>query len=114
MPNEADDRQFRHELKTPINHIVGYSELLIEEEELPAPLPEQLKEIKGIANEIASLASAFTSDNADCIASLKSLATTMAGKVTTFAQNAPPSAREDTDRIASAAARLQALLAEIG
>ena len=31
-PEEA--RELRHELRTPVNHLIGYAELLLEEDEL--------------------------------------------------------------------------------
>jgi class 3 adenylate cyclase len=61
-PSDADDssaysHQFlshlRHELRTPINHIVGYSELLLEgDEELPEDMEADLRRIRTAGREL--------------------------------------------------------------
>ncbi len=38
--------RIRHELRTPINHIIGYSELLLDEEDLPRAFVEDLNKIR--------------------------------------------------------------------
>jgi phosphoserine phosphatase RsbU/P len=44
-PRRLDLSRVRHELRTPINHILGYTEMLLEEGQLPASFLEDLRRI---------------------------------------------------------------------
>ena len=49
VPYSEDVRQLRHDLRTPVNHIVGYAELILEEigeEEREKFLEEMKREIE--------------------------------------------------------------------
>ncbi|MBC8165422.1 MAG: hypothetical protein H7Y20_06075 [Bryobacteraceae bacterium] len=50
-------RQFKHELRTPINHVLGYSELLLEtaQDEGDAALLEQAAAIRDLGRSLAAL-----------------------------------------------------------
>jgi sigma-B regulation protein RsbU (phosphoserine phosphatase) len=47
--------RMRHELRTPINHILGYCELLLEEAQLPASFSEDLRRIHTGGRQLQSL-----------------------------------------------------------
>jgi len=52
-PEEA--RELRHELRTPVNHLIGYAELLLEEKGLPAASAAQLESIRSVARQVLEL-----------------------------------------------------------
>jgi phosphoserine phosphatase RsbU/P len=45
VPRRVDLSRVRHELRTPINHILGYTEMLLEEGQLPASFIEDLRRV---------------------------------------------------------------------
>jgi phosphoserine phosphatase RsbU/P len=52
---DVDLSRMRHELRTPINHILGYCELLLEESQLPQEAMEDLRRIHSGGRELQSL-----------------------------------------------------------
>ena len=50
-----DVRELRHELRTPVNHLIGYTELLLEEDGLEAVLVTRLEAIRSIARQVLLL-----------------------------------------------------------
>jgi sigma-B regulation protein RsbU (phosphoserine phosphatase) len=53
--DEVDLSRMRHELRTPINHILGYCEMLMEEARLPADAAEDLLRIHAGGRELQTL-----------------------------------------------------------
>src|SRR5271168_2719541 len=53
--DEVDLSRMRHELRTPINHILGYCEMLMEEARLPKDAAEDLVRIHAGGRELQSL-----------------------------------------------------------
>ncbi len=53
--NEVDLSRMRHELRTPINHILGYCEMLMEEARLPKEAAEDLLRIHAGGRELQTL-----------------------------------------------------------
>jgi phosphoserine phosphatase RsbU/P len=53
--NDVDLSRMRHELRTPINHILGYCEMLMEEAQLPQEAMEDLRRIHSGGRELQSL-----------------------------------------------------------
>ena len=53
--DKVDLSRMRHELRTPINHILGYSEMLMEEGQLPKEAAEDLRRIHSGGRELQSL-----------------------------------------------------------
>jgi sigma-B regulation protein RsbU (phosphoserine phosphatase) len=51
----VDLSRMRHELRTPINHILGYCEMLMEESQLPAAAAEDLRRIHAGGKELQAL-----------------------------------------------------------
>jgi sigma-B regulation protein RsbU (phosphoserine phosphatase) len=51
----VDLSRMRHELRTPINHILGYCEMLMEEQQLPEPSLKDLQRIHSGGKELESL-----------------------------------------------------------
>jgi class 3 adenylate cyclase len=49
----------RHELHTPLNHIIGYSEMLLEEEGVEAPLAAELRRVHEAARRVHALINEF-------------------------------------------------------
>jgi adenylate cyclase len=48
-------RELRHELRTPVNHLIGYAELLLEEEGLTSSNIAQLEGIRAVARQVLEL-----------------------------------------------------------
>ena len=48
-------RELRHELRTPVNHLIGYAELLLEEEGLTGANVAQLEGIRAVARQVLEL-----------------------------------------------------------
>jgi class 3 adenylate cyclase len=48
-------RELRHELRTPVNHLIGYAELLLEEEGLAGAHVAQLEAIRAVARQVLEL-----------------------------------------------------------
>lgn len=55
VPRRVDLSRIRHELRTPINHILGYTEMLLEEGELPASFTEDLRRIHAGGRQLQQL-----------------------------------------------------------
>jgi phosphoserine phosphatase RsbU/P len=53
--SNAELARIRHDLRTPINHIIGYCEMLLEEEGLPESFSKDLRRIHGGGNQLLSL-----------------------------------------------------------
>ena len=53
--SRVDLSRMRHELRTPINHILGYCEMLVEESRLPASAAEDLRRIHAGGRELQAL-----------------------------------------------------------
>src|SRR3974390_1844840 len=54
-PEAVDLSRMRHELRTPINQILGYCEMLMEEGQLPRGSAEDLRRIHAGGRELQSL-----------------------------------------------------------
>ena len=44
-PDPSDFSRIRHDLRTPVNHIIGYAELLMEDTSLPTEFRDDLQRI---------------------------------------------------------------------
>ncbi|MGD9932811.1 MAG: response regulator [Dehalococcoidia bacterium] len=116
MPGERT-RNLRHELRTPVNHLVGYADLLLEEPDLPRPLGESLARVRSAAQELLpAIASLLDGEEAvvpDVLAELRQVAGRIAEQVQVALASGDDSVAADLDRIRSASARLQELLGDI-
>src|SRR5258708_7960279 len=59
QPQHIDLSRMRHELRTPINHILGYCEMLMEEAQLPPALSEDLRRVHAGGRELQVLISRY-------------------------------------------------------
>jgi sigma-B regulation protein RsbU (phosphoserine phosphatase) len=55
----VDLSRVRYELRTPINHILGYTEMLLEEGQLPTPFLEDLRRIQAGGRQLQALISEY-------------------------------------------------------
>ena len=53
--NPEQARELRHELRTPVNHLIGYAELLLEEPGLPPASVTALEAIRSVARQVLEL-----------------------------------------------------------
>src|SRR5213080_2848424 len=55
VAQRLDLSRIRHELRTPINHILGYTEMLLEEAKLPPSFSEDLRRIHAGGRQLQKL-----------------------------------------------------------
>ncbi len=110
MSTEDEARTIRHELRTPVNHIVGYAELLLEEEGVPASLAAGLRELREMAREVLTLVAGVVASDAESLASLDRLVARLEASARGLLAVGIPAARPDIDRIISAAEQLGSLV----
>ena len=110
MSSEDEARTIRHELRTPVNHIVGYAELLLEEEGVPASLAAGLRELRKMAREVLTLVAGVVASDAESLASLDRLVARLEASARGLPAVGIPAARPDIDRIISAAEQLGSLV----
>ncbi|MGH8311558.1 MAG: histidine kinase dimerization/phospho-acceptor domain-containing protein, partial [Steroidobacteraceae bacterium] len=53
--NPEQARELRHELRTPVNHLIGYAELLLEEPGLPPASIAALEAVRSISRQVLEL-----------------------------------------------------------
>ena len=58
-PDKVDFSRMRHELRTPINHIMGYCEMIMEEDQVPSAAAEDLRRIHSSGRELQALVSRY-------------------------------------------------------
>jgi adenylate cyclase len=58
-----DLRRLRHDLRTPVNHILGYCEMLIEDESVPSRFADDLDKIRKGGHRLLNLISEYLSDD---------------------------------------------------
>ena len=104
-----ETRELRHELRTPVNHLIGYAELLLEEDGLEPSSAAHLEAIRSVARRVLELVPGMLADDGapaesasllrDHVRELENSAAALRS-----APGALPLA--DLDRIVSAASRL--------
>ena len=102
-------RELRHELRTPVNHLIGYSELLLDEDGVDPSSSAQLDAIRAIARRVLELVPGLLAEDGTPAESVSMLWGHVRELEVSTAQlhSAPgvlPAA--DLDRLVSAAARL--------
>ena len=113
-PDEA--RELRHELRTPVNHLVGYTELLLEEDGLASAAAAQLEAIRSRARTLLTLVPQILAEDGTVADGAKALADHATGlKDATVALRAAPGSLPlaDLDRLVSASGRLVELAGRI-
>jgi class 3 adenylate cyclase len=124
-PDEA--RELRHELRTPVNHLIGYAELLLEEDDVSEADIEALEAVRARARDVLELVpgllgggdggdgGADASAQGDSTASIAALIERVAAieslTAGLTATSSLPAA--DIDRLSVAAARLGSLAARL-
>ncbi len=117
-PDEA--RELRHELRTPVNHLIGYAELLLEEDDVNDDDAHMLTAVRDHARAVLELLPALLGDGAEGDgpgdggsdgASLESLIEQVAGLESLTAALSTTSSlpADDLERLVVAAARLGSL-----
>ena len=119
-PEEA--RELRHELRTPVNHLIGYAELLLEEDDASETDVAALEAVRACAREVLELVPGLLGDGSDGDGdgpSASASATSLTERVAQLdaltagllASSTLPTA--DLDRLAVAAGRLGSLAARL-
>ena len=107
-------RELRHELRTPVNHLIGYSELLLEEDGITDTTTQHLDTIRATARLVLELVPGLIADEGEHTSGVAaesiSALTTRVDELTamTNALRASPGVLPvaDVERLASATARL--------
>ncbi len=109
----ADEaRELRHELRTPVNHLIGYAELLLEEDDVSPANVSMLEPIRGFARQALDLVPGLLADgapstqaNEESVRALMNLATQLQTSIRALTTDEGlPS--DDLDRLTAAAERL--------
>jgi len=113
-PGGGDAVQLRHDLRTPLNHLIGYSEMLLEEVDLPE-LRTVLREGKTLLDVVDEVLSGPASDGGPL--DLDSLGArldvhlrTVTAAAAAVRPRVPEDLRDDVDRIAAAVQQLARLV----
>ena len=107
--DEAQTRELRHELRTPVNHLIGYAELLLEEEGLAPANTTQLESIRAVARQVLELVPGIiNADGTPGESAARLRAHVSELEASTAALRASPGAfpPADLDRLTAAAVRL--------
>ena len=112
-PEEA--RELRHELRTPVNHLIGYAELLMEEDDASETDVQALEAVRACAREVLELVPALLGGDAEgegrgdaSVGSLTALVAQLESLTAALtASSSLPAA--DLERLSVAAARLGSL-----
>jgi class 3 adenylate cyclase len=110
-----DASHLRHELRTPVNHIAGYAELILEDDDgVPGPLAAALQRIAATARESLSAIAGIVDADAEGLpgrlAELETHVAGMEGQLRLARAEARTSDSADLDRITLAIGRLRELV----
>ena len=120
-PEEA--RELRHELRTPVNHLIGYAELLLEEDGASEADVRSLDAVRSHAREVLELVPALLGDDAGgdadgddssaaSVAALSGQVAQLEARTSALAASSSLPA-DDLQRLVVAAARLGSLAARL-
>ncbi len=98
-----------HELRTPVNHIVGYAELLLDDD-LPQKLSAGLREVREIAREVLTLVGGIVSRDKQSLVSLGQVVARLEYSIRSLPDVSSPVMRRDIDRITFGSAQLRSLV----
>jgi len=111
-------RELRHELRTPVNHLIGYAELLLDEPDIPPAARERLVEVREIARRVLDATAGLLGDNAEISGQSANHLQVLVGELETStaaaAAELPEACQEDAARLTTATGRLRALVATLG
>ena len=110
MTSENATSALRHELRTPINHLVGYSELLLDDVDAASPLGVRLNTVREVARQILAVVAGVIDSDSGSIGELHRLISTLEETTGGLAAESEASQASDVERLVSAAARLRALV----
>ncbi len=115
--NPEQARELRHELRTPVNHLIGYTELLLEEPGLPAASVAALEAIRSVARQVLELVPGMLDADGSPSESARLLGerAVQLEKATASLRSASgPLPVADLERLTSAASRLGELARKLG
>lgn len=107
-------RHLRHELRTPVNHLIGYADLLLDDEALPAKIRMHLAEVRSLARQVNSAIPGVLDDNdatsRRSVEALHLLAGDLEDCMTVLQADATEAIAADIERLASATRRLREMV----
>ncbi|MEX1102768.1 MAG: histidine kinase dimerization/phospho-acceptor domain-containing protein, partial [Dehalococcoidia bacterium] len=110
-----DAKSLRHELRTPVNHVLGYADLLLEEEELGAGLRAALGDVRESAQRVLPMITGLLDADEDVSQATVVALHTVVTQLMHQARALPPEGAHtaDLDRIRTASERLGELVASL-
>lgn len=116
--NAEEARELRHELRTPVNHLIGYSELLLEEEEeISAAQKVLLDTVVAQARQVLAIIPGLLTpegEPGDGVAKLKALTEQLRSGTQALARDSGVLPPADVQRLCDAANRLGGFAARLG
>ena len=115
--NPEETRELRHELRTPVNHLIGYAELLLEESGLPPASIAALEAIRSVSRQVLELVPGILDSDGKTGESARLLRERVIElEVSTAALRSAPGQlpQADLERLTAAAARLSELAHKLG
>lgn len=107
-------RHLRHELRTPVNHLIGYADLLLDEDDLPASIRTHLVEVRSLAQQVntatAGVLNDDTSTSRRSVQALHLLVGDLEDCIELLLTEATASAASDIERLAKATERLREMV----
>jgi class 3 adenylate cyclase/CheY-like chemotaxis protein len=112
--NSDNASHLRHELRTPINHLIGYAELLLEDEDTSGPLVTLLGEVRELARQVltvtAGVLDADASVSTVAVEALHGLVGELEECVAPLPAASGPGQAGDVERIVAATKRLREMV----
>jgi class 3 adenylate cyclase len=107
-----DARSLRHELRTPVNHVLGYADLLLEEEDLDPALRGALGSVRETGQRVLPMLTGLLDADEDVSQATVAALATVVSDLSRQASALPASAAHaaDLDRIRTASQRLEELV----
>ncbi len=116
--NAEEARELRHELRTPVNHLIGYTELLLEEEDSLTPANKGLLEsLRTQARQVLDIIPGLLDaqgEPGEGVARLRTLVDQLKAGTASLTANAGELPPADVQRLSSAATRLGEFAVRLG
>ena len=110
-----DAKSLRHELRTPVNHVLGYADLVLEEDQLDAELRQRLTGVRETAQRVLPMITGLLDHDEDVSQATVGALSGVVGQLSEQARALPRGGEHDADldRIRTASQRLGELVSTL-